>query len=87
MEQKLNPCCSQELMEGDQITKPEWIEVPAGFARDEIGHEIPKDAPLQHTARAAPSAQRRCLHTVAPPHRCLHCRSLEKKLVCSRSTF
>jgi len=29
----------------------EGIEVPAGFAHDEIGHEIPKDAPPQCTAR------------------------------------
>ena len=39
-------------MEGDEITKLEGIEVPAGFAGDEIGHEIPEDAPPQRAARA-----------------------------------
>ena len=32
-------------MEGDEITKLEGIEVPVGFAGDEIGHEIPEVAP------------------------------------------
>ena len=92
MEQKLNPCCSHELMEGDQITKPEWIEVPAGFARDEIGHEIPKDAPPQRATRApallpprsaAICALLRRRAVARAPRR----RSPKKKLVCSRSTF
>ena len=39
-------------MEGDEITKLEGIEVPAGFAGDEIGHKIPEDAPSQRAARA-----------------------------------
>jgi len=32
-------------MEGDEVTKLEGIEVPAGFAGDEIGHEIAEVAP------------------------------------------
>ena len=66
----MNPCCSQELMEGDQITKPEGIEVPAGFARDEIGHEIPKGcAAAAHSPRCslrAASLPAHCCAAAAP---------------------
>ena len=84
MEQKLNPFCSWELMEG--------IEVPAGFAHDEIGQEIPKDAPPQCTARTLAllpllgAAVCALLHRRAVA-RAPRCCSSEKKLVCLRSTF
>ena len=63
-------------MEGDEITKLEGIEVPAGFAGDEIGHEIPEDAPPQRAARAP---------TLLPPCSAAACALLRCRVVARAS--
>jgi len=48
------------------------LQVPAGFARDEIGHEIPKDAPPQRATRAP---------ALLPPRSAAVCALLHRRAV------